>query len=198
MLLMNLSWFGECTDTFSFENYKELKWNLTKNQKWLASSFSIFCKYSSLCFEHLTFSTNGCVCIYVGASLALSACYFHTPLNEISVNSVCIRGVLKDAQSFKLCCCILFFICLTIFSGMLLKWKHFIAKINLCCYYFCISSRKINNVAKLYIVQNRIIKYVYFANNMKIDWGERSTFVIAQTEQQNPLLNLAVLFFKGI
>lgn len=45
----------------------------------------------------------------------------------------------------------------------------------------CISSRKINNVAKTYIVQYKIIKDIYFANNMKIDRGERSTFVIAQT-----------------
>lgn len=66
-----------------------------KNQKWLASSFSILCKCSWLCFEHLNFSTNGYVYIYVGATVVLLACHFHTLLTEISVNSVCIQDVLK-------------------------------------------------------------------------------------------------------
>lgn len=102
------------------------------------------------------------------------------------------RGV-TDAGSLTLYCCILFFICLTIFSGTLLKWKHFIAKINLCCY-FCISSRK-NNVAKIYIVQYKIIIYIYFANK----WNRlrRKKHICYSTNlQQNPLLNLAVLFLQ--
>lgn len=56
---MNLKWFEEGTDTSSFENYKELKRELPKNQRWLASIFSIICKCSWLCVEHLHFSTNG-------------------------------------------------------------------------------------------------------------------------------------------
>jgi len=114
------------------ENYK-LKGELRKNPKWLASSFSIFCKCSWSCFEHSNFSTNGY--IYVGATLALLACHFSHTFNWNQCEFCMHKGCIEDAGSLMLYCCILFFICLTIFSGTLLKWKHFIAKINLCCYF---------------------------------------------------------------
>lgn len=120
---------------FLFANYKELKWELFKNQKWLASSFSTVCKCSCLCFEHLNFSTNGNVYIYVGATCPTCMPLSHN-FNWNQCEFCMHKGYIKDAGSLMLYCCILFFICLTIFSGMLLKWKHFIAKTNLCCYFY--------------------------------------------------------------
>lgn len=140
---------------------------------------------------------NKWLCLYLCRGHSCPTCMplLHTS-NWNQCASYMHQGCIKDAGSLMLYCCKLFFICLTIFSRMLLKMKAFYCQNkSMLLLLICINSRK-NNVAKAYIVQYKIIKDIYFANNMKIDWGERSTFVIAQT-YNNSTVKIGIVFLKG-
>lgn len=117
-----------------FENYKELKGDLCRTQSgWpLAFQYSVSVLGYVLNIKFL----NKWLCLYLCRGHSCPTCMPFSHTFNWSQCEFCMhKGCIEDAGSLMLYCCILFFICLTIFSGTLLKWKHFIAKINLCCYF---------------------------------------------------------------